>query len=141
MAREFSLHVLASDAVFYNGPCVSLVLPMSDGAYGIMAKHINTIGAVYPGEMTIRTPDDTVLHAAVASGIFKVEDGEVLVLVETAERPEDIDLHRAQREEAAAREALLQKKSMREYNEVQTLLARAVTRRRIYHKHRDGSLQ
>ncbi|MBQ1484269.1 MAG: ATP synthase F1 subunit epsilon [Eubacterium sp.] len=136
MAGVFQLKVLASDAPFYEGPCTSLIVPMNDGLYGIMAKHVNTIGAVHPGEMTIKPPEGEPLIAAVASGIFKIEDNEVLVLVETAERPEDIDLHRAQRSEAAAREELLQKRSMREYNEAQMWLARAVTRRKVYHRHR-----
>jgi len=140
MAGVFQLRVLAADSVFYEGPCTSLILPMPDGLYGIMARHTNTIGAVVPGEMTIRTPEDERIVAAVASGLFKIEDNEVMVLVETAERPEDIDLHRAQRSEARAREELLQKRSMREYNEAQMWLARAVTRKRVYHRHRSGDL-
>ncbi len=140
MAAVFPLKVLAADAPFYEGPCTSLVVPMADGLYGIMAKHTNTIGAVYPGEMTIRPPEGGAVVAFVASGIFKIEDGEVLVLVENAERPEDIDLHRAQRSEAAAREEMLQKRSIREFNEAQTWLARAVSRKKVYHRHKNGSL-
>ena len=140
MASEFTLKVLAADAPFYEGPCTSLIVPMADGQYGIMAKHVNTIGAVFPGEMTIRPPEGDAIVAFVASGIFKIEDGEVLVLVENAERPEDIDLHRAQRSEAAAREEMLQRKSMREFNEAQMWLARAVTRKKVYHRHRSGDL-
>ena len=135
MAGTFQLHVLKSDGTFYEGPCTSLILPMPDGLYGIMARHLNTIGAVYPGEMTIKTPEGEKITAAVASGLFKIEDNDVLVLVETAERPEEIDANRAARSEAAAREAMLQKKSMREYNEAQMWLARAVSRRRIHGRH------
>ena len=41
--------------------------------------------------------------------MIKIEDNHVLVLVETAEKPEDIDRIRNQQKADAAREALLQK--------------------------------
>ena len=61
------------------------------------------------------------------------EDNHVLVLVETAEKPEDIDRIRNQQKADAAREALLQKQSRREYLETQAQLARALTRLRVKH--------
>ena len=60
--------------------------------------------------------------------MIKIEDNHVLVLVETAEKPEDIDRIRNQQKADAAREALLQKQSRREYLETQAQLARALTR-------------
>ena len=54
-----------------------------------------------------------------------------MLLVSTAERPEDIDVNRARRAEDAAREALLQKKSMQEHRNAEAQLARAISRLRI----------
>ena len=65
-----------------------------------------------------------------SGGLVKVENGEVLILVDTAERPEDIDANRARRDADAAREAMLQKKSIMEYRTAQATLARAVSRLR-----------
>lgn len=62
---------------------------------------------------------------------MKIENGEVLVLVDTAERPEDIDALRAKEAADAAREALLQKQSIQEYHMAQTTLARAIARLRV----------
>lgn len=61
--------------------------------------------------------------AAVSAGLVKVEAGEVMLLVSTAERPEDIDVNRARRAEDAAKEALLQKKSMQEHRNAEAQLA------------------
>lgn len=61
---------------------------------------------------------------------MKVEAGEVMLLVSTAERPEDIDVNRARRAEDAAKEALLQKKSMQEHRNAEAQLARAISRLR-----------
>lgn len=46
-----------------------------------------------------------------------------MLLVSTAERPEDIDVNRARRAEDAAKEALLQKKSMQEHRNAEAQLA------------------
>ncbi len=63
--------------------------------------------------------------------MVKVEKNDVLVLVDSAERPEDIDTVRAQREADEAREALLQKRSRQEHQIAQATLARALNRLRV----------
>ena len=129
--REFHVSVLAADNVFYEGPCESLVLPTVDGLYGILAGHSSMISAIVPGKRTLRTPEGVEHIAAVSSGIVKVENHNVLVLVDTAERPEDIDINRARHAAEEAKEALLQKRSMREYRAAQATLSRALNRLKV----------
>ena len=128
---SFKVHILAADESFYEGECESLVVPTSNGQYGIWANHANTISAIVPGEMLYRLPGGQEQRAAVSSGMVKIENNEVLVLVDSAERPEEIDANRAKRAADAAREALLQKQSFREYQEAQVTLARAIARLRV----------
>ena len=35
----FQVHILAADKNFYEGPCVSLTIPTSDGEQGILPPH------------------------------------------------------------------------------------------------------
>lgn len=129
--RVFPIKILAADHPFYEGDCVSLSIPTSDGIYGIMAHHSNMIAAIVPGMLQCKTQEGTLLQAAVSAGLAKVEEGEVLILVDTAEQPEEIDAKRARRGIDAAREALLQKKSILEYQAAQATLARAANRLRV----------
>ena len=131
----FPLHVLAADKPFYEGDCESLVVPTLDGEYGVLAGHCNTILAIIPGTLTFRTEDGREEVAAVASGIMKVEDGEVLVLVDSAIRPEEIDLERQRRAADEAKEAMLQKRSLEEYHAAQARLARALARLNVKRKY------
>ena len=62
---------------------------------------------------------------------MKVEDGDVLLLADSVERPEEIDASRARRAEARAREALLQRRSVQEYRGAQAHLARALNRLKL----------
>ncbi|WP_295763161.1 ATP synthase F1 subunit epsilon [uncultured Oscillibacter sp.] len=127
----FQVHILAADKNFYEGPCVSLTIPTSDGEQGILAHHSDMIAAILPGTLRYQTPDGPVQLAAVSSGMVKIEKNEVLVLVDSVERPEEIDAARARREADEAREAMLQQKSRQEYQLAQAALARAMNRLRV----------
>ena len=127
----FQVSILAADHVLYKGPCESLMIPTPKGQYGILAHHSKMISAVVPGTLTYREPGQEDSVAAVSSGLMKIENNEVLVLVDAAERPEEIDENRAKAEAAAAREAILQKKSIQEYHSAQTRLARAINRLKV----------
>ena len=127
----FQVHILAADKNLYEGPCVSLTIPTSDGEQGILAHHSDMIAAILPGTLRYQTPDGPVQLAAVSSGMVKIEKNEVLVLVDSVERPEEIDAARARREADEAREAMLQQKSRQEYQLAQAALARAMNRLRV----------
>ena len=129
--KSFKIHILEVDNTFYEGECESLMVPTSNGQYGVLAGHSNTITAIVPGIMTYRTPGGEDLLASVSAGLLKIENNDVLVLVDAAERPEDIDANRARRLADAAKEAMLQKKSILEYRAAQTNLSRAIAQLRL----------
>ena len=130
--NTFHLSILASDRPFFEGECESLIIPIADGQYGVQANHKNVISAIVPGEVQFRAKGETAFKvAAVSNGMIKVEDNDVLVLVDTAEYPEEIDENRAKRVAAAAQEAILQKKSIQEYHAAQARMARAINRLRV----------
>ena len=129
--EPFQVHILAADKTFYEGPCVSLTVPTSDGELGIWAHHSAMIAAVQPGTLRWQVPDQEPQVAATSPGMVKVEKNEVVVLVDSIERPEEIDAARAQREADQAREIILQKKSRQEYQIAQGNLARALNRLRV----------
>lgn len=112
--KTFRLRILAAERTFYDGPCQSLTVPTIDGRYGLMAQHENVVIAIIPGELTLHTESGEEQIAAVSEGMLKMEDNEALVLVDTIERPEEIDLHRAEQIAAEAGAALREKHSEQE---------------------------
>lgn len=124
---KFDISIYAADKIFYQGQCESMVIPTPQGQYGILAKHRNTISAVSPGIASIKV-DGQIFEAVVSTGLFKIEDGKVLVLVDSCERPEDIDEKRAERAKEEAERKLRQKMSIHEYQVAQANLSRAINR-------------
>jgi len=132
----FYLHVLAEDHVVFRGNCRSIVVPIADGQYGIMANHSNMVSAIVPGEMHFVTEEGETVTAAVSGGIVKAEANDVLVLVESAERPEEIDAARARRTAEEARDAMMAKEAGMEYRAAQATLIRATNRLRVKRSYR-----
>lgn len=125
--REFNVSIYAADKIFFFGRCQSLVIPSSDGQYGIMAGHRNTITAIVPGRLKYRVKGED-RYAIVSKGLVKIENGQVLILVDTCEKPEEIDRVRAQRAKEEAQRKLKQKHSQEEFLRTQANLARAINR-------------
>lgn len=132
----FSLNILAAERTFYDGECVSITIPTLDGMYGIQANHCNIIGAIVPGSIRIITPTGEEIIAAVSEGFVKVEDNTVLILVDTAEYPEEIDINHARHTLEEAKEAMLQKKSIQDYHAAQAKLARAINRLKVKNEYK-----
>ena len=129
--NEFNLHIIEADSDFFNGKCVSLVIPTTEGMYGIQAMHENLVAAITIGVIKYTLPDGTRCHAAVSNGMVKVENNEVLVLVESAEDPDEIDEERAKHEEEMAKEVLNGHADRLNYRAAKGIMARAVNRLKI----------
>ena len=126
--KEFQCIIASSDKIFYDGPCLSLVVPAWDGEYAFMAKHQECVAAVSIGTLRVKKPDGSVVLGVCGLGLVCFEKNRAVVLVDTIERPEDIDEVQARRAKEQAEEELKEAKSQQEYNASQAALARAIYR-------------
>lgn len=127
--KTFHLRVISSDKIFYDGQCENLILPIEDGQFSVLAHHENMVVAVEIGELHLKTPEGEWITAAVSQGFAEIINNRVSVLVNAAERPEEIDVKRAE-------ERLRHKQSLQEYYLSQASLARAMARLKTSkHKH------
>ncbi len=133
--REFDLHIIEADNDFYNGKCVSLVVPTTEGMYGIQAMHENLVAAITIGVIKYTLPDGTRCHAAVSNGLLKVENNEVLILVESAEDALEIDDQRARSEEELAKDILAGRSDRINLRAAKGMLARAANRLKIHKRY------
>jgi F-type H+-transporting ATPase subunit epsilon len=134
---NFKLQIMASDHMVFDGDAQSVSLPTTEGSVGILAHHSNIIMAVVPGEITYRAADGSEETVIVSDGLLKVENGEAMILIDTAERPDEIDEARAQRAEERAREELKRANTNRDIALASAELSRAMNRiRSSKKKHR-----
>ena len=128
----FGLKIIASDKVFYEGRCRNLIIPAPDGEKGILPNHENMVIAIAVGTAKVQLAgEEEWKDLAVGTGFAEIVNNRVTLLVDTAERPEDIDVRRAQEQQERAEEQMRQKQSTQEYYHTQASLARAMTRLRV----------
>ena len=125
--NSFILNITASSGEFYQGSCESMVLPVKDGVYGVQAGHSPVLVAIHMGMLKF-TVDGETREILVGDGIAEVTPTFVLLLVDSAERPEDIDKNRAEAARIRAEERLQHKQSMHEYYQTKIALDRAMQR-------------
>ena len=125
--NSFILNITASSGEFYQGNCESMVLPVKDGVYGVQAGHGPVLVAIHMGMLKF-TVDGETREILVGDGIAEVTPTFVLLLVDSAERPEDIDKNRAEAARIRAEERLQHKQSMHEYYQTKIALDRAMQR-------------
>ena len=118
--NKFMLNITASSGEFYQGDCEDLVLPTGDGVYGVQAGHNPVLVAIHMGILHFEVNGES-RDILVGDGIAEVTPAYVMVLVDSAERPEDIDKNRAE-------ERLQHQQSMHEYYQSQIALQRAMQR-------------
>ena len=134
MAKTFHLEIIATDRVFFSVEVEHLVITAIDGLLGIMAGHEPLVTSLPTGQLKYLVDGDW-KYASISEGFIQVMPDSSIILAETCELPEEIDIKRAQEARERAEERLRQKQSIKEYYETQAALNRAMNRLKISQKH------
>lgn len=125
------LSIVTPEGVRFHEPVENVVLPGSEGAFGVLPGHVRFLAPLSIGEATVVSKGRT-LFAALSDGFAEVTQEHVVVMVETCEFADDIDLARAQRAKAAAEAALAAARDKTHENELfareEAALKRAILR-------------
>ena len=129
--NTFHLEILSPERTFYNGECVSLVVPISNGMFGIQAYHAPVTAATVDGEVRFTLPDGTVRRCAISSGMVDVSYNDARILSESVLAPEEIDAAAERRALEEAQLALSEHMAYKDYMMAQLAFARAFNNLRV----------
>ena len=109
-----------------------VVAPGIEGSFGVWPGHAPFLTTLGAGELTYRQGREE-RHVAVSGGFAEVTPDRVIVLAEQAERPEEIDVTRAERARQRAEQRLAGRSPGGTSEEIDfdralTALSRALTR-------------
>ncbi len=100
-----TVRVLSPGATVYDAPAAEVILPSTTGQLGILPGHAPLLSALDTGVMRVKVDKDW-QNIALMGGFAEVDNDEVTVLVNAAERGSDIDADEARSAyEAAQAEA------------------------------------
>jgi F-type H+-transporting ATPase subunit epsilon len=105
-----------------------VVAPGSEGYFGVLPGHAPFLTTLGVGEITYRIGREE-YHLAAAGGFAEVRNDKVIMLLDIAERPSEIDRGRAERaRERAERRLAGRTQEDVDYNRALAALMRALTR-------------
>ena len=106
MAALFNFEVHTPYRFFYNGKVQSVTLQLLDGEICVYAKHSAFIAPVVTGILRFKYADGKSRTAFISDGIFQVKEYKYVLMVDTAEWPEEIDYQQAIAEKEKAEETI-----------------------------------
>ena len=95
MQALFNFEVHTPYRLFYSGKAQAITLGLADGEIGIYANHSPFTGVVVTGILHIKETEGDWRAAFVSSGILEVKEHKNVLMVDSAEWPEEIDKARA----------------------------------------------
>ncbi len=95
------LEIVTVERLLYSEDVDMVIAPGIEGQLGILPRHAPLLTALTYGELRVKRGDQEEAFA-ISGGFMEVQPDRVVVLADTAERAEEIDLARA---EAARRRA------------------------------------
>jgi len=128
MADELMLEIVTPEKMVFSGNIEEVTLPGTEGEFGVLRGHEAFLSSLNIGELNY-IKDGKKTYYAVNVGYAEVTSGKVTVLIETAEKSDDIDKERAQKakDNAESRLGQMAKEDV-EYEIARAALARAMAR-------------
>lgn len=123
----FKLQIITPDGVFFDGETDNLIVRTTVGDKGILAHHEPYVAALPIGKFKVKL-NGSFRYGAIASGIVKVSKEKTVVLAQSCEWADEIDVERAERAKQIAEERLSSPVSDQELMVAEYKLKRALNR-------------
>ncbi len=127
MSDTFQLEIVTPTRLLVKDAAEEAQIPGATGYLGILPGHAPLITELGVGEITYKS-NGTTHTLAVAWGFAEVLPDKVTILAEAAERPQEIDVARAQKAKERAEERLKSNAANVDYARAEDALRRAESR-------------
>ncbi len=135
MAEELLLEIVTPEKLAFSGTIDEVTCPGSEGEFGVLRGHASLLSAIKFGELSY-LKDGKRTSYAVNTGYAEVTGSKVTVLVETAERADQIDVDRARRAKETSEQKMAKfAKEDPEFERARIALERAELRIKIAGQH------
>ena len=123
------LTIVTPERAVFRGRVENVVLPGSEGDFGVLENHERFLAPLRIGAAQVQA-DGSTRHAAMSDGFAQVNGEQVVVLVDSCELTEEIDVARAQAAQERAERRIREIESGRE-DDVQLHLSEAALQRAV----------
>lgn len=140
--NKIQFKIVTPDRSVFEAKVEQVTLPVMDGQITILPGHCSYIGALKPGELVIKQ-EGKEIHLALSGGFIEFANNNLVVLADTAEKADEIDVARAEAAKVRAEAVMKEKISMSdmEYARVAAAIEKETSRLRVARRSHHSSHQ
>jgi F-type H+-transporting ATPase subunit epsilon len=130
------LQIVTAERVVFDSDVDYVTAPGAEGSLGILPRHAPLLSGLTPGELRYRRSGEQVA-LAIGGGFIEIFNNKVVVLADSAERSDEIDVARAEEARKRAERLLSERGKLSADDALRTELAlrRALTRIEVARRH------
>ncbi len=132
--KEFDVEIVTPERRVYNDKIKMITLPGTEGEFQVLFNHAPLLSTFEVGRIQVVDAAEKMQVFATSGGTVEVLKNKVLVLAESVERAEEIDIERAEAAINRAKERLAYKEINIDSMRAEGSLARAKNRAEIAKK-------
>jgi F-type H+-transporting ATPase subunit epsilon len=106
LPQTLQLQVVSADRPLVNEQVDEVGIPGAEGYFGVLPGHTPLLSTLQVGTLWYRQGQET-QYLAIAFGFAEVQPDRVTILAQIAEKPEEIDVARAEKAKKRAEERLV----------------------------------
>lgn len=125
--KKLHLKITTHERVVFDSDVDEIYAKGTQGEFGILPGHVPFMSGLEIG-ITKVVIDGKPERFTTMGGVFQLKDNEALILTQTAERAEEIDVERAEKAKRRAQERLEQEEDNLDIQRAEIALARALAR-------------
>src|SRR6056297_1249642 len=125
--NKVKLQIITPGKKFFEDEVQLVVVKGVEGSIGIMYDHEPFVTPLGIGPIKILS-DNKIKHAAVSHGYVEVMEEKIVILADTAEWPEEIEISRAEKAKKRAEKRLNKKENHMELLKAEIALKKAINR-------------
>jgi F-type H+-transporting ATPase subunit epsilon len=128
MEGNLYLEIITPSKIIFKGNIESVTIPGVEGSFQVLKNHAPIISIFEIGLVKIKIDSNSTKYFATGGGTIEVLNNNVLVLADSLEAIEEIDVERAKRAKERAQEKLTHPTEDTDIERARVALARAVNR-------------
>jgi len=133
LPEHLQLQIVSADRSLVNEQVDEVEIPGADGYFGVLPGHTPLLAVLGVGDLWYRqgAGETNKHHLAIAFGFAEVQPDRVTILAQIAEKPEDIDVARAEAAKKRAEERMVKSTVDMDFERARIAMMKALIRLQV----------
>ncbi len=128
--KEIKFEIVTPERVVLKKTISQVIVPTKEGEITVLPKHMPLVSLLVPGVIELKSKQGEKRVVSISGGFIEVLRNKVVILADTAERAEEIDVQRAEEARKKAEESMknLRRFDKERYTSIEALISKELAR-------------